>query len=67
MIPMRSATISSRGHSRRHPAEIEPHPDDLLQQAAVSATASSVLGHLKINRAIATRYDQLRLNDLRQS
>ena len=49
------------GYSRRHPAEIEPHQNDLLEQAALSSTPlhRAGVGHLKINRAIATRYDQL--------
>jgi hypothetical protein len=45
--------------SRRHPAEIKPHEDVPLQQTALPSAQRRVLGHLKINRAVATRYDQL--------
>jgi hypothetical protein len=42
-------------HSRRHPAEIELHQDDLLY--CQRNRIERMFGHLKINRA--TRYGQL--------
>jgi hypothetical protein len=61
MIPMRSASISSRGVRVVIPAEIEPRQNDLLQHAAYCQRncIERVLGQFKIKRAIATTVGRL--------
>src|SRR5262249_60915102 len=63
--PDASRRSQAARHSRRHPAEIDTPRRSLQQAALLSAQViERVHDHLKINHAVATRYDQLAIASL---